>query len=160
MDHKPLFSKLVSGAAPTDEKVEIIAAAPAPKKVGELKSYLGLLLYYGKFLPNLSSTLASLYKLLKNTGKWRWTYIRSVTKELLSSAQVLVHFDPAKEVILACDASPYGIGAVLSYKMPDGSERPVGFASRTLSSAECNYSQLEKEGLACIFGVKKFHTYQ
>ena len=69
-----------------------------------------------------------------------------------------MHFDPAKEVILACDASPYGIGAVLSYKMPDGSERPVGFASRTLSRAECNYSQLEKEGLACIIGVKKFHT--
>ena len=81
------------------------------------------------------------------------------SKKLLSTAQVLVHFDPTKEVILACDASPYGIGAVLSHKMPDGSERPVGFASCTLSSAECNYSQLEKEGLACVFGVKKFHTY-
>ena len=58
---------------PLSEKVEAIAAAPAPKNVGELKSYLGLLLYYGKFLPYLSSTLAPLYKLLKNTVKWQWT---------------------------------------------------------------------------------------
>ena len=48
---------------------------------------------------------------------------------------------------------------MLPHKMPDGTERPVGFASRTLSIAEKNYSQLEKEGLACVFGVKKFHTY-
>ena len=72
---------------------------------------------------------------------------------------MLSHFDPTKEVILACDARPYGIGVILSHKMPDGTERPVGFSSRTLSSAEKNYSQLEKEGVACVFGVKKFHTY-
>ena len=48
---------------------------------------------------------------------------------------------------------------VSSHKMPDGTERPIAFASRTLSSAEKNYSQLEKEGLACIFGVKRFHLY-
>jgi len=69
---------------------------------------------------------------------------------------VLVHCDPIKEVILACDTSPYRIGAVLSHKIADGSER---FTSCTLSSAEFNYFQLEKEGLACIFGVKKFYTY-
>ena len=43
--------------------------------------------------------------------------------------------------------------------MPDGSERPVAYASRTLNAAECNYSQLEKEGLSCIFGIKRFHDY-
>jgi len=101
---------------------------------------LGSLSYYGKFLPNLSSTLAPLYKLLKTTIKWKWTdgecKAFENSKKLLSTAQVLVHFDPEKKVILACEASPYGIGAVLSHQMPDGSEKPVGFASRTLSSAE------------------------
>ena len=78
---------------------------------------------------------------------------------LLVSLKLLVHYDPEKELILACDASPHGVGAVLSHRMPDGTKRPIGFASQTLSQAEHKYSQIEKEGLACVFGVKRFHTY-
>ena len=80
-------------------------------------------------------------------------------KELLQSGRVLTHFDDKLPLILACDASPYGLGAVLSHRFPNGEEKPVGFASRTLTKAERNYSHLDKEALAIIYGVKKFHQY-
>ncbi|KAL5481688.1 hypothetical protein EMCRGX_G021912 [Ephydatia muelleri] len=152
-----------NGIHPLAEKVEAVKNAPEPKNITELKSYLGLLTYYSRFLPRMATMLAQLYRLLQAKIPWNWTQKEKMafenSKNLLLSAKVLVHFDPNKELILACDASSYGVGAVLSHKMSDGTERPIAFASRTLSSAEKNYSQLEKEGLACIFGVKRFHLY-
>ncbi|KAL5499597.1 hypothetical protein EMCRGX_G011045 [Ephydatia muelleri] len=152
-----------NGIHPLAEKVEAVKNAPEPKNITELKSYLGLLTYYSRFLPRMATMLAQLYRLLQAKIPWNWTQKEKMafenSKNLLLSAKVLVHFDPNKELILACDASSYGVGAVLSHKMSDGTDRPIAFASRTLSSAEKNYSQLEKEGLACIFGVKRFHLY-
>ena len=149
--------------SPVPEKVRAVEEAPAPRNVSELKSYLGLLTYYSKFLPNLSSVLAPLYRLLRQTSRWQWGHVEAeafrASKELLTSAPLLVHFDPELDITVACDASAYGIGAVLSHKMPDGSEKPIGFVSRSLSETEKKYPQIEKEGLACVFGVKKFHSY-
>jgi hypothetical protein len=80
-------------------------------------------------------------------------------KRLVTSDQVLCHYDPNLPIRLACDASPFGLGAVLSHVMKDGTEHPIAFASRTLNKAERNYSQIDKEALSIVFGVKKFHTY-
>ena len=75
------------------------------------------------------------------------------------SSNLLIHFNSNFPLVLACDASQYGIGAVLAHRLPDGSEQPIGYISCTLNTAERNYLQLEKEGLACVFGVKRFYSY-
>ena len=151
------------GLHPLPDKLQAVKAAPTPRNVSELKSYLGLLTYYGKFLPNLSTHLEPLYRLLPKDSKWKWTKVQEnafeESKNLLQSSQLLVHFNPELPLILACDASAFGIGAVLAHRMPDGYEKPIGYASRTLNKAERNYSQLEKEGLSCVFGVKHFYSY-
>ncbi|XP_035806354.2 uncharacterized protein K02A2.6-like [Amphiprion ocellaris] len=151
------------GLSPLEEKVRAIKEAPSPKNVAELRSFLGLVNYYGKFLPDLSTVLAPLYQLLHKDSSWQWRQTQQKAfqqvKELLHSGPLLVHFDPDKDVILSCDASPYGIGAVLSHRMEDGTEKPIGYVSRTLTAAEKGYSQLEKEGLAVVFAVKRFHQY-
>lgn len=66
---------------------------------------------------------------------------------------MLAHYDPDKELILTCDASPVGVGAVL------GTEDPIGYASRSLAPAECRYSQIDKKALAIVFGVKCYHQH-
>ena len=121
------------GTQPTKGKVRAIVKAPAPNNVTQLKAFLGMLNYYAKFLPKLSSKLAPLYKLLQKKVPWSWGEEQrqafQEAKEALTSAKVLVHYDPSKKLILSCDASPYGVGAVLSHKL----EHPVAFASRSLS---------------------------
>ncbi|XP_063408205.1 uncharacterized protein K02A2.6-like [Mytilus trossulus] len=151
------------GIYPVENKFKAITEAPEPKNVTELKSYLGMLNYYNRFLPDLSSKLAPIHELLKKEKQWEWDKSQQeafeLSKTLLKSSKVLVHYDPNKDIFLSCDASTYGIGTVLSHKMEDGCDRPVEYVSCTLAPAERNYSFLEKEGLAVIFALKKFHQY-
>ena len=96
------------GIRPTEEKTKAIVNAPTPQNVTQLKSFLGLLNYYGKFLPHLASMLAPLYTLLKKGTPWHWGKEQNqafrTAKEHLISAKVLTHFDPGKKLLLACDA--------------------------------------------------------
>ena len=151
------------GLHPTEEKVKAIKEAPRPRNVSEFWAFLGIINYYTKFLPNLSTQLSPLHELLKKRARWRWgerqDHTFQAAKHALQANSLLVHYDGNKPLVLACDASPQGLGAVLSHRMPDGTERPVAYASRTLSQAEKNYSQVEKEGLTVVFGVTKFHRY-
>ena len=110
----------------------------------------------------MATTLSPLYQLLQKKNKCTWSWGSSQrkafqeVKDLLQSSRVLVHFDDKLPLILSCDASPYGVRAVL---MDNGEDKPVSFASHMLTAAEQKYSQLNKEALAIVFGVKKYHQY-
>nr|XP_037275833.1 uncharacterized protein LOC119168536 [Rhipicephalus microplus] len=143
------------GLQPKTENIDAILKVQAPRNSAELRSYLGMVTYYHKFLPNASTAMAPLYQLLRKEAKWKWDTAQqqsfSSVKDLLKSADFLAHFDPHKPLVLECDASPDGIGAVLSHDVGGGVLRPIGFRSRLLTGAEKNYSQLEREALALVF---------
>lgn len=114
-------------------------------------------------MPNLANKLKPLRELLNKATTWKWTdkcetAFKDVTTALAKS-EAVTHFDPNLPLQLACDASPYEVGAVMSHIMPSGEERLISFASRTLSKAESNYTQIKCEALSIVFGVKKFHQY-
>ena len=107
-----------------------------------------------KLTVNQATVLEPLHKLLRQGTKWCWKTEQQMafdkSKKLLQSANLLVHFQPDLELILASDASDYGVGAVLSHRMADGAERPIGYVSRSLNKAERGYSTIEKEALASV----------
>lgn len=78
-------------------------------KMRQLRSFLGLVNYYRKFIAHLSSLLQPLNSLLQKVS------------------QVLTHYDPELPMKIAADATAYGVGAVISHVLPDGSERPLAF---------------------------------
>lgn len=152
-----------NGVRVDPEKVKPILSMPHPSNVSELKSFLGMVNFYGKFIKNLSHHISPLYELLKKGKHWKWTFTHSQIfqkiKKMLCSTEVLTHFDRSLESIVTCDASARGLGAVLAQSEPGGGERVVAYASRALTPAESHYSQIHKEALAIIFAVDKFHQY-
>lgn len=114
-------------------------------------------------MENLSTVIKPMTELLHKDQPWQWSKACQQSfkeaKKRLTSSSVLTHFDPQLPILLACDASAYGVGAVILHCMPDGIEKPIAYALRTLSKSEINYSQIEKEALGIIFGVQKFRDY-
>ncbi|UYV75110.1 K02A2.6-like [Cordylochernes scorpioides] len=138
------------GIRPLDHKVQAIQKAKTPTNISELRSFLGLVNFYGKFIPNLPELLKPLHELLHKKRPWVWTKecgeAIDKCKNSITSERVLVPYDATLPLCLATDASQIGVGAVLSHII-EGQERPIMFASRTLSVAEQNYSQIEKKAL-------------
>ncbi|XP_065083396.1 uncharacterized protein K02A2.6-like [Ochlerotatus camptorhynchus] len=149
------------GLRPDPAKIEVIQKLPAPKDVSGVRSFLGAINYYGKFVPNMRTLRFPLDELLKGNGEFRWTTECQRAfdrfKELLGSNLLLTHYDPRREIIVSADASSIGVGATISHRFPDGSVKVVQHAARALTKAEMGYSQPDREGLAVVFAVTKFH---
>ncbi len=151
------------GIQPILSKVKDLKAAKVPENIEELVSFLSAVNYYRRFLPDLSTLIAPLDRLRSKETLWRWTTVEQEAFDklidMLGSDRVLTFYRPEYELKLDADASSYGLGCVLSHVLPNGEERPIEYASRTLSPAERNYAQIDREALAIVWAVKKFNIY-
>jgi len=140
------------------DKTAAVLNSPAPENQDQLRAWLGFISYYRKFLPNLASVLGPVNKLLRNDVPWEWGKDQQSAfhkvKKLLASDRVLVHYDPTKELVVSCDASSYGLGCVISHVI-DGQERPLAFASRTLTDPEKKLFPIGKRGIGLSLGSEK-----
>lgn len=139
-------------------KVAAIVDMPHPRNASEGQTFLGMVTYLSKFLPNLSTVAEPIRKVSVNGAEFRWGQEQSKSfddiRQLVLSAPILQYYDVSKPLVLQCDASSTGLGAVL---LQDG--KPVSFASRALSRTEHNYAQIEKETLAVLFGCIRFSQF-
>lgn len=149
---------------PVQDKVSAIHEFPVPVTKKQVRSFLGLIGFYRKFIPQFSDISVPLTDLTKknepNKVKWSDTTQKSFDKlkECICSDSVLRSPDFSKKFILQTDASGKGLGAVLEQEFDDG-RRPIMFISKKLSGAECNYAVVEKECFAIVWAVKTLRNY-
>ena len=151
-----------NGIGPTEEKVKAVANAREPKNASEVKSFLGLVNYNARFIPDFATITEPLRKLTKSDTPFefgeeqRQAFNKLKTK--LSEAKSLAYFDKDAKTRVITDASPVGLGAVLTQEK-NGEYRVVSYASRSLTDVEKRYSQTEKEALAIVWACERFHVY-
>ena len=150
------------GIKPDPDKIRAIKNLPRPTTVKEVRAISGLLNYYRRFLPNLSSILRPLTELTKKYARFHWTdecqAAFDFIKTHVCTVPILSFPDPNKPYIIHTDASNYGIGAVLSQKTDDG-EKPIYFFSQKLSDTQRRWSVIERECFAILTALKKFDHY-
>ena len=147
-----------NGVRPDPDKVIAIRDMPTPGDRKELLRFLGMTTYLSKFIPGYSTITDPLRMLLKKDVPWQWhpehdSAVRKL-KEQVEKAPTLAYFNPNRPVVIQTDASSTGIGSCL---LQD--ERPIAFASRSLTDAETRYAQIEKELLAIVYACEKFSHY-
>ena len=146
------------GLKPDQKKVAAILQMPNPTDVEAVRRLQGMITYLAKFLPQLSSVMESIRRLTRQDCEWEWAQEQETSmaelKKLVTSVPLLAYYDPSKELVIQCDASSTGLGSTL---MQEG--KPLAYASRALSTTEVGYAQIEKECLAIVFSLERFHQY-
>ena len=144
-------------------KIEAIQQTKPPSDVKELRSFLGLANYCSRFIKNFSTLTAPLRQLIVTNTKYEWrnehqTAFEAIKQEIQKDC--IMHFyDPSKHTLLTVDASPTGLGAMLSNEDDQGNVTNVAYASRSLTEVERRYSQTERKALAVVWGCERFHLY-
>ncbi|KAF7232934.1 hypothetical protein EG68_03677 [Paragonimus skrjabini miyazakii] len=136
------------GRHPDPASVEAIKAMPPPKDLSGLRVFLGLVSYYGAFIPTLHQLRGPLNRFLTKDSKWEWTTECQrgfeKVKAMITSDLLLTHFNPSLPIEVASDASNFGISALIFHILPDGAENAIAHAARSLTPVEKNNSQIKK----------------
>ena len=152
-----------SGIRPDPGKVNAIQTMPTPTNMTELRQFLGMLNQLSKFAPNLADKTKPLQDLLIKTNTWIWGEAQQncfkEVKQIITSTPVLALFNTEAETVVSADASSYGLGAVLQQKQPQSNFKPITYISRSLTTTEQQYAQLEKELLAFTWACERFADY-
>ncbi|KAK3737959.1 hypothetical protein QZH41_001659, partial [Actinostola sp. cb2023] len=150
------------GIKPDDKKVDAVKNARPPQNAAEVRSFLGLVNYCARFIPNFATLAEPLRRLTRGDTDWSWGEAQRNAfdrlRAVLTSDCVVAHFNQSADTQLKVDASPVGLGAILLQEN-NGTVRPVAYASRTLTDVERRYSQTEKEALAVVWACERFHLY-
>jgi len=150
------------GVGPTEARVEAVLKAREPTSVSEVRSFLGLVNFSAKFIPNMATVAEPLRKLCRQNVRFEWEQEQreafSELKSRLANAETLAYFDKTAPTEVIADAGPIGLGAVLVQWQND-ERRVVYYASRSLSEVERRYSQTEKEALALVWACERFHVF-
>ena len=150
-----------NGISCTEEKVKAVKEARETRTVSETRSFIGLVNYCGRFTPDLATVSEPLRRLTKSGTPFVFGGEEKAFQELkerLARAETLAYFDKDSPTQVIADASPVGLGAVLTQKQKNG-PRVICYASRSLTDTERRYSQTEKEALALVWACEKLHPY-
>lgn len=154
-----------NGIEPTEEKMIAIKSCRAPQSKEEVRSFLGLVNYVGRFIPDCATVTFHLRQLTRDKVPFSWTKEHETSfqylKDLMSSLETLGYFNNDHRTRVIADASPVGLGAVLVQFEGKSDENPniISYASKSLTDTEMRYCQTEKEALALVWSVERFSVY-
>src|SRR6266404_754636 len=144
-------------------KVQGVADWPTPSSITDVRSFLGFINFYRRFIRDFSNLARPLNALLQKDVQWRWTSVEHdcflLLQRCLCSSPVLVFPDPTRPYLVEADSSSYATGAVLSQMRDDDKWHPVAYISKSLSPAERNYDIYDKEMLAVIRALQQWRHY-
>ena len=143
-------------------KLESVQSWPVPTNVSEVRSFLGLVGYYRRFIKDFSTVAYPLTELTHKSKSFIWTEACQIAYETLKSSlisdNILAYPIENGDFILDTDASLHGIGAVLS-QVQCGEEKVIAYASRTLNKSQQRYCTTYRELLAVVTFIKQFRHY-